>query len=389
MIKNLKISGFRSIKDANIELSKISIIYGGTATGKSTILYSLIVLKNFAKNPNQQIDGFFNLGFSNLGGFEACIYNHDPKGEIDIGYSIEYGEYKVCLKKGQAIIRQIMDEFEMEGDVTIPYPINKNITFDYNQEFTINWNGINSNVVPKTPNAQNQQKARWIAERLNSICSVLDGIDIVPHRRGFFKPSYTPSQVSINPYTEDEVATIIINDPNLSPKISVDLEKIINRDFRLYNPPGPATFYLKTTDKSTRTPVDIVNDGFGVNQLAYMLAKIHRPEIKTILIEEPEIHLNPSLIRPLIRAIISISKDEEKQFIIVTHSELFISSLLTALVEKLINPDDIKIYLTEKKGKETILKEQKTNEKGQIEGGLDIFVSSELEDLKILLNTKD
>jgi predicted ATPase len=120
-----------------------------------------------------------------------------------------------------------------------------------------------------------------------------------------------------------------------------------------------------------------------------MLAKIHRPEIKIILIEEPEIHLHPTVIRALVRTIISIAKEEEKQFIIVTHSELFVSSLLTGIVEKLVTPDDLKLYLAEKKGKETILKEQKTNEKGQVEGGLENFISAELEDLKILLKMKD
>jgi hypothetical protein len=262
------------------------------------------------------------------------------------------------------------------------------ISFDFDQEFTVNWNGITSSVVPKTPTSQNQQRAREIAEKLNSITSVLDSIDIVPHKRGFFKPFYSPSAVSANPTTEDEVATIIINDPNLAPKISVDLEKILNRDFRLHTPPGTAIAYFKTTDKITRTPTDLVNDGFGVNQVVFILAKVHRPEIKTILIEEPEIHLHPKVIRALVRTIISISKEEEKQFIIVTHSELFVSSLLATIVEKLITPADVKLYLAEKKGKETILKEQKTNEKGQVEGGLESLISAELEDLKIMLGIK-
>jgi AAA15 family ATPase/GTPase len=388
MLTKIKISGFRSIKDQEIELSKINLIYGETATGKSSVLYSLLVLKNFVKNPNQHVDAFFNLGFLNLGGFDSCVFNHDPKGEIKIGFSLKDAEYEVIFKKNQAKIKQVWNKFEMSGDFSIPYPLNKNFAFDFDQEFTINWNGITSSVVPKTPTSQNQQIAREIAEKLNSITSVLDSVDIVPHKRGFFKPFYSPSAVSANPTTEDEVATIIINDPNLAPKISVDLEKILNRDFRLHTPPGTAIAYFKTTDKITRTPTDLVNDGFGVNQVVFILAKVHRPEIKTILIEEPEIHLHPKVIRALVRTIISISKEEEKQFIIVTHSELFVSSLLTAIVEKLITPADVKLYLAEKKGKETILREQKANEKKQVEGGLESFISAELEDLKIMLGIK-
>jgi len=389
MIKKLKISNFRSIKNQEIDLSKINVIYGGTGTGKSSILYSLIVLSNFIKNPNQIVDGFFYLGFLNLGGFEACVFNHEKSREIGIGYATENGEYEFDFRKNEGRIKLKFNNFEMEGNIPIPYSIFKNFNYDYKKEYTINWNGVNSEVIPKEQTTQSQQSATEIAEKLNSIPSAIDSIDIVPHRRGFFKFTYSPSKVSLIPTSEDEVASIIINDSNLPAKISVDLEKIINRDFRIHSPPGTAMVYFKTTDKVTRTPTDLVNDGFGVNQLVYMLAKIHRPEIKTILIEEPEIHLHPKVIQNLVKTIISIAKEEEKQFVIVTHSELFVSSLLVRIVEKRLEPSDVKLYLAEKEGKETIFKEQKVNEKGQVEGGLENFVSAELEDLKILLDIKE
>ncbi|MFZ8805663.1 MAG: AAA family ATPase, partial [Candidatus Calescibacterium sp.] len=267
MLTKIKISGFRSIKDQEIELSKINLIYGETATGKSSILYSLLVLKNFVKNPNQQVDAFFNLRFLNLGGFDESVFNHDQKREIKIGFSIKDGEYEVGFKENQVKIKQVWNKFEMNGDFPLPYLLNKNFTFEFDKEFTVNWNGIISDVIPKTLNFQNQQKAREITEKLNFITSVIDNIDIIPSRRGFFKSSYSPSLVSINPYTDDEVAAIIINNPNLASKISADLEKILNRDFRLYTPPGTAVSYFQTMDKKSRMPINLVNDGFGVNQV--------------------------------------------------------------------------------------------------------------------------
>jgi len=386
MIKKIRISGFRSVENAEVDLAPLTVLYGPTASGKSSLLYALLVLKNFILSPTQQADGFFNLGFMNLGGFDDCVFNKDKEKSIDISYSLSDGEYGFFLRKDSADLFLKSKIQEMKAKVSIPYPMNQNFTFiikEDDSEYTINWNGINANVIPKQPIAETQQKAADIAQKLNWVCECVKKIDIAPHKRGFFKPNYSPSQVGQTPTSEDEVATIIINDPNLSPRISVDLESILNRDFRTYTPPGTATVFFQTTDKNSRIPTYLVNDGFGVNQIVYMLAKIHRPEIKTVLIEEPEVHLHPSMVRALVRTLCSIVKEEKKQIILTTHNEVFVSSLLSAVRRKDISPDEVKCYLVKKEKRATKFEEQKVNETGEIEGGLSSFMEGELEDLKV------
>ncbi len=386
MIKKIRISGFRSVENAEVDLAPLTVLYGPTASGKSSLLYALLVLKNFILSPTQQADGFFNLGFMNLGGFDDCVFNKDKEKSIDISYSLSDGEYGFFLRKDSADLFLKSKIQEMKAKVSIPYPMNQNFTFiikEDDSEYTINWNGINANVIPKQPIAETQQKAADIAQKLNWVCECVKKIDIAPHKRGFFKPNYSPSQVGQTPTSEDEVATIIINDPNLSPRISVDLESILNRDFRTYTPPGTATVFFQTTDKNSRIPTYLVNDGFGVNQIVYMLAKIHRPEIKTVLIEEPEVHLHPSMVRALVRTLCSIVKEEKKQIILTTHNEVFVFSLLSAVRRKDISPDEVKCYLAKKEKRATKFEEQKVNETGEIEGGLSSFMEGELEDLKV------
>ena len=395
-IKKISIKNFRSIKNQEIGLAPIVIFYGPTGSGKSTALYSLISIKNFINNPNQQPESFFNIGFINLGSFDEIIFNKDKNLEMEFSYKISEGEYTLSLSKKEGKLYLITyiegEKIEIGGQIPIPYPLNKNFSKEIkinDDEFIINWNGINANVSPKQPNFETNQKAYEITKKLNEIPEFIKRIDIVPHKRGFFKPYYTPSQVSFNPWSEDEVATLIINDPNIAPKVSIDLEKIVGREFRLYTPPGTSTVYFQTTEKESKVPTFIVNDGFGVNQLVYILAKIYRPEIKTILIEEPEIHLHPTVIRKFIRTLITIMKEEEKQIIISTHSEQLVSSLLTTIKEKIIMPEDVKLYLTQKDRKETIFKEQRVNENGQVEGGLSSFIEAELEDLKTMLGIEE
>jgi AAA15 family ATPase/GTPase len=322
----------------------------------------------------------------NLGGFENCVFNQDKEKSIDIHFSGEYGEYGISLKKNSANLSLNSKIVRMNAKVNIPYALNQNFTFkikDKEQEYNVNWNGISSTVSPNQPTAETQQYAVEIAQKLNLTPEYLKKIDIAPHKRGFFKPNYSPTQIGLNPTSEDEVSTIIINDPNLAPKISVDLEKILNRDFRTYTPPGTATVFFQSTDKSSRTPVYLVNEGFGVNQIVYILAKVHRPEIKTILIEEPEVHLHPSMIRALVKTLCSIIKEEKKQIVLTTHSEVFVSSILVAVRRKDITSQDAKCYLAKKEKKATEFKEQIIHENGQIEGGLSSFVEGEIEDLKV------
>ncbi len=389
MLKKIKIKNFRSIKNQEIALAPFTVIYGPTASGKSSLLYSMLILKNFIENPNQTLDGFFSLGFINLSGFDACVFNHDTDKGIEIGISCEEGEYGLTLHKNKGMVYLISNlGIEIEGEIDIPYTLSKNFTFKW-KEYTINWNVISSTVTPDHPTPDTLQEAHELSIKLNSIPESLRKIDIVPHKRGFFKPFYTPISTSRLPVTEDEVASIIINDPNLSPRISVDLEKILGRDFRLYTPPGTSTTYFQTTDKKSRVPGYLVNDGFGVNQIVYMLAKIHRQSVKTILIEEPEVHLHPTVIRSLVKVLCEIINEEDKQIIVTTHSEVFVSSLLSAVARKIISVENLMCYLAVKENKTTIFKPQEVQKNGQIKGGLSSFVEGELEELKTLLGFKE
>lgn len=384
MINKIKIFNFRSIENVEVEVAPLTVLYGPTASGKSSLLYALIVLKNFIINPNQQVDGFFNLRFMNLGGFGSAVFNQDKERTIGIYFTIDDGEYGISLGESFADISLNSKIIRMSAKVSIPYALDQNFKFTIEkEECSVNWNGLSVSVSPIQATAETQQTAAKIAQALNKIPEYIKRVDIAPHRRGFFKPNYSPTNVSLNPVTDDEVATIIINDPNLAPKISVDLERILGRDFRTYTPLGTSMVFFQSTDKSSRTPAYLVNEGFGVNQIVYILAKIHRPEIKTILIEEPEVHLHPSMIRALVRTFCSIIKEEKKQILVTTHSEVFVSSILAAVRRGDITPKDVKCYLVKKERKVTSFEEQGVRENGQIEGGLSSFMEGELEDLKV------
>ena len=76
MIDSVKIEDFGSIESADVALAPITVLYGATASGKSSLFYAILTLRNFLLNPNQASDAFLNLGFMSLGSFDDCVFNH-------------------------------------------------------------------------------------------------------------------------------------------------------------------------------------------------------------------------------------------------------------------------------------------------------------------------
>lgn len=396
MLERIKVENFRSIETADLKLAPITLLFGPTAGGKSTLLYAALAFRNFILNPNQASDGLFNLGFLNLGGHDACVFNHDTSKAIVVG--IQYrngrgqGQYELRLTtKSAAEISLKSSLIDMSASVAIPYGLNQSFPFSLEEEageFTVTWNGISSTVAPKTPTVEAAARGMQLATALNVSGETLRRIDVIPHRRGFFKPSYSPAALSPTPTNDDEVATILINDQNLAARVSVCADEIFGRDFRLHVAPGTATAFFQTTERKSRIPVYLVNDGFGVNQVVYMLAKIQRPDVDTILIEEPEIHLHPTIISRLARMLCSLVKEDQKQLILATHSEQFVFAILTCVKEGLIGASDVACYHVTKELRKSVFQQQLVHDNGQIDGGLLAFVEAETEDLRKFLSHK-
>jgi predicted ATPase len=392
MITRISVRDFRSIENADIDLAPITVFYGPTSSGKSSLLYAALVLRNFVLNPNRPADGFFDLGFMNLGGLDECSFNHDAKRAVKVAVSSDDADgsrrYEIAISKSSAKLRLEAGEFVMEGTVSVPYGQGSVFPFTHRmggEEYKVSWNGIACTVTPQKPTPETQEAAVRIAGRFNSVAEVLRTVDIAPHRRGFYKPSYAPIAVSATPTSEDEVASMIINDPHMAGRISTYTEQVFGRDFRTYTLPGTGTVYLQAMDKQSRTPVYLVNEGFGINQVVYLLAKMYRPDTQTLFIEEPEVHLHPTIVRNLARAICTFAVEEGKQLVMTTHSEQLLSALLIAVQERLAPVQSLRCYLVTKEKRATQFRAQAVAENGQIEGGLTAFIEAETEDLRRFL----
>lgn len=411
MITKLKVENFRSIESAEIDLGRINVLTGSNNSGKSSFIYALMGMKNFISNPNQSLDSFFNFpNLINLGGFQEVVFNKNKEQKIALSITInnwllennDTVEYKIELNPSKSTIRLISKEpynLDIDLDITLPYTGGRNtkvVIEDVESKpdsmlnyptINFSWTGLfgvfeSSDLPIKIENTYREQ----LSSILNLPQNTLVRIDNLPLRRQFLKPFY--SNISLQPdiMTEDEIATKIAIDSDLEENISHYLEKIIGKRFKVNKQLGTSVFRLETFDKKTRFNNDVVNDGLGTNQILFILFKALQKDKSFICIDEPEIHLHPSIITKLVDTLIEIAYEENKQFLISTHNEHLMSCLLASVSDKKLKANDLKVYYLTKNGKKTEVESQEVNENGQISGGLKNFYEAELENLAKLFN---
>lgn len=411
MITKLGIRNFKSLRKAELSLGKITVLTGANNSGKSSFIYSLLTLRNTITNPNQSIDACLTLPFINLGGFKETVFNKDENESIELEIVSCENEIEVAYKLSIGKVTSFIEinckkpfQFSAKLEIAFPYPANKVEKFEFeteNLQVKYSWNGILANITSVStagfidnPADTSQLKVinetTAILKRIFQLpLSEFSKIDFVPLRRGFTQPYFNPVPLSSLISTEEEIASLLGNDRDLAGKVAFYLEKIVERSFSVYSPPGIATIYLQTRDKKNGFTSDLVNEGLGTNQLVTILAKIMQKNNKFICIDEPEIHLHPTIIDKLVSVLIEMAEHEEKQFLVSTHSEHFINSLLRNVVEGKIKNEEVKVYYLNKTRKETDTEFQEINEDGQIKGGLKNFYEIELSNLKSFFKITD
>ena len=177
------------------------------------------------------------------------------------------------------------------------------------------------------------------------------------------------------------MASLLATERFLEYEVSDYLEKLAERRVATRTQIGTSTFTIDSIPRDGDVPVSMVNEGFGVNQLAHMLTVCLYSKYKIVAIEEPEIHLHPSMVRNLANAMGDIASKHDKRFIVSTHSEAFVLALLARIAAGEVSVDDISFILADKADGESRFARQEAMPNGQIEGGLDSFIASEFEDI--------
>ena len=410
---------FRSLEDVTLEVAPLTVIYGPNGSGKSSLIYGLLTLRSFLTNPNQNIPSLFAYPSISLGGHQEVVHRHWSNQSIYLSIGATSSselssEFAMTLFESGGAAGVFFEQQSIDRDnrisswpsslnlgFSIPYQANRqaNDTFTFSSSAsrsreerdlysksipgTLLWNGI-SIAAQLNDGASSYAQEIWqLNQRANLPMELARQTGFVPLRRGFFKPIYNVANVSPTLSNEDEVASLLASPTErFAPyEISSVIERIASRRIQPQAQIGTSTFSIDSIPIGKGVPASIVNEGFGINQLVYMLTICLYSRYKMVAIEEPEIHLHPSMVRELAIALAEIAVEKDRRLIVSTHSETFVVALLSQIAAGKISPGDVSFVLAENPNGSTVLIQQKANRNGQIEGGLRAFMASEAKDL--------
>ena len=135
--------------------------------------------------------------------------------------------------------------------------------------------------------------------------------------------------------------------PTLEEYVAHWLKKLgLIHDFRVAPmAEGSHLFEVRVRKSPNAAEVLITDVGFGVSQILPVLVLcFYVPEGSTVILEQPEIHLHPSVQAGLADVFIDAWEKREVQVIVESHSEHLLRRLQRRIAEEEISQDDVGLY---------------------------------------------
>jgi len=412
LLSTIEIENFKSIEKLKLNPKRITVLIGPNNSGKSSVLQSLAVLKQ------SRIQGGglnFNGNLFRIGAYHDAVYNHDDDLNVRIGIGgtipwnksvppilgivkdielfVSFTQSSMTLERAQGAIRLGSIPFEWDisfrRQITLPtFGVGGFVlTASVSQQVgvpTIYVSGRTSG----TADELNDQLQISLQRISNALSQMWGGIVLIPPLRGQDEstldlvPTLPEDFLDAGGHREEEMKTIgtLAMVRQLGDKISDWNERITGSKVRVTNTQNKRVT-MEATKGSLTT--NITNEGFGPNQLTYLLIPLAAaPNGSTVGIEEPEVHLHPQAQIALVDVLIDEAASQNKQLIMTTHSDFLLSYLLTLVASKRLAKEDLAIYSFELKDGVTTASQLAVDEHGQVEGGLPSFFKANLDLMK-------
>lgn len=407
MLTRLRIDNFKSWKKADFEIAPLTVLFGANSSGKSSLIQFLLLLKQTRDSLGSNIT--LNFGdqesYANLGSYKDAIYFHDesrtlqwrldwkqkdalqivdPSGKrskpVFEGHDLSL-QCSVVFRNRQPICDDMLYRF---GDEEIrlkketdrsEYKLSAK-AYKFIRTTGRPWDlpgPIKSYVFPDQTRTY-YQNSQFLLDLASAYERQMDGIIHLgplrepPRREYSWAGGTSPEDLGRRGERVIEAilsATAKEEKRNLQPKgrlrsfqemIAYWLHEMgLIHSFRVEDVGGKNKetglyrVYVKRDEASAETLITDV--GFGVSQVLPVLVLLYyAPSGSTLLLEQPEIHLHPSVQAALADVVVNAVVHRKVQVIVESHSEHFLQRLTRRIAEKENSPypsiteKEVKLY---------------------------------------------
>ena len=446
MLTKLRIKNFKAWKDTTeVRLAPLTVLFGANSAGKSSLGHLLLALKQTAASADRR--RAFHTGDSNslidLGTFIETLHRRDKKAKLECalewttslafsnpleesqhfrGDTMRFTSTIAAGRNLQPEVRSLKYELyaenqsilsaslsvgtsaESTGEPSIevyPYKLVRALGRKWPLEPPEKFYRISDRSLARYQNADFLAGFALELERMLGSLSYLGPLRDHP-RRTYGWAGDTPE--TVGPKGEYAIACILAAQAQ---------GRKLNRGYRKRQQPfaqfiaawlvtlgvidsfsvdltaeGRRDYEVKVTARGGSTPVALPDVGFGVSQvLPALVQAFYCPANSIVWMEQPEIHLHPSVQAELADAFICATQSYEDgrardvQLIIETHSEHFLNRLQRRVAEKVISHKDVAIYIARSSSNGADLEELRVNELGDIVNWPDNFFGDEMTDI--------
>lgn len=412
MLTRLRLQGFKSWADTgDMALAPITGLFGVNSSGKTSILQSLLLMKQTAESPDRKLVLDFGDPDSivSLGSFRDVVFGHeagamlrlafewriaaglkiaDPANPRSTLFSPSTLGFETAIGAGRnGSLATSRFAYGFDGHA---FGMQRKDGGDGHYELLEDPAGYRFDRTVGRAKAltsptkcygfpdqvkSSYQNAGFLADLQVALEDFLQGVYYLGPLRGYPERQYLWSGVQpggVGPRGEQAVNALLASQAKgryISPgprRRKRTLEEVVAQwlrqldlihDFRVERIAPDSNLYRVLVRKSPRAPFVLITDvGFGVSQILPILVLCYYvPQGSVVVLEQPEIHLHPAVQAGLADVVIDAVKTRDLQVVFESHSEHLLQRLQRRIAEEEIASSDAALFFCGVDGGRSVL----------------------------------